>query len=111
MLFNGVNTQQFRPDPEAAARERRQLGIDKRVMLYVGRVCDQKGSDVLLQAARLLRERRRDVQLVIAGPIGQFGLKDDPDAGSSASRRSAASISAPSRRAGSPPSTTSPTSS
>jgi glycosyltransferase involved in cell wall biosynthesis len=79
ILYNGVNTQQFRPDPEAAARERERLGIDKKVMLYVGRVCEQKGSDVLLHAAARLRERRRDVQLVIAGPIGQFGLKDDPE--------------------------------
>jgi glycogen(starch) synthase len=79
ILYNGVNTQQFRPDPDAAARERRQLGIDKKVMLYVGRVCEQKGSDVLLQTAKTLGERRRDVQLVIAGPIGQFGLKDDPN--------------------------------
>lgn len=79
ILHNGVNTRQFRPDPEAAARERRRLGIDKRVMLYVGRVCDQKGSDVLLHAAKTLSERRGDVQLVVAGPIGQFGLKDDPN--------------------------------
>jgi len=79
ILYNGVNTQQLRPDPEAAARERRELGIDKKVMLYVGRVCEQKGSDVLLDTAKALRTRRGDVQLVIAGPIGQFGLKDDPD--------------------------------
>ena len=79
ILYNGVNTQQFRPDPEAAALERRQLGIDKKVILYVGRVCEQKGSDVLLQTARTLGQRRRDVQLMIAGPIGQFGLKDDPN--------------------------------
>ncbi len=79
ILYNGVNTQQFRPDPEAGARERGQLGIEGKVMLYVGRVCEQKGSDVLLRAARTLRERRRDVRLVIAGPIGQFGLTADPD--------------------------------
>ena len=77
ILYNGVNTRQFRPDPAAAAHERGRLGIDRKVMLYVGRVCEQKGSDVLLQTARRLRERRRDVQLVIAGPIGQFGRKDD----------------------------------
>jgi len=77
ILYNGVNTRQFRPDPDAAARERRQLAIDKKVMLYVGRVCEQKGSDVLLQAAKRLGQRRRDVQLVIAGPIGQFGLEED----------------------------------
>ncbi len=79
VLFNGVNTLQFKPDSAAAARERDLLGIDKRVMLYVGRVCTQKGSDVLLQAAKALSARRSDVQLVIAGPIGQFGLKDDPE--------------------------------
>jgi glycosyltransferase involved in cell wall biosynthesis len=78
VLYNGVNTRQFRPDPTAAARERRALGIDKRVVLYVGRVCEQKGSDVLLEAAGALRGRK-DVQLVIAGPIGQFGLRGDQE--------------------------------
>jgi glycosyltransferase involved in cell wall biosynthesis len=79
ILYNGVNVRQFRPDPVAAARERDRLGIDRKVMLYVGRVCEQKGSDVLLETARTLGGRRRDVKLVIAGPIGQFGLTDDPD--------------------------------
>ena len=79
VLYNGVNTEQFRPDPAAAALERERLGIDRRVVLYVGRVCQQKGSDVLLRAMALLNERRADVRLVIAGPIGQFGMKDDPD--------------------------------
>jgi len=79
ILYNGVNTRQFRPDPDAAARERRALGIDKPVMLYVGRVCEQKGSDVLLRVAKALSDGGRRVQLVVAGPIGQFGLKDDPD--------------------------------
>lgn len=78
VLYNGVNTQQFKPDPEAAANERNALKINKRVILYVGRVCEQKGSDVLLQAMQILNQRRSDVQLVIAGPIGQFGMKDDP---------------------------------
>ena len=79
VLYNGVNTRQFRPDVDAAVRERRALRIDKKVMLYVGRVCEQKGSDVLLQAAMTLRNRRRDVLLVVAGPIGQFGSNDDPN--------------------------------
>lgn len=79
VLYNGVNTTQFRPDPDAAAAERQRLGIDGRVVLYVGRVCTQKGTDVLLQAAEALRRRRSDVRLVIAGPIGQFGRTDDPE--------------------------------
>jgi glycosyltransferase involved in cell wall biosynthesis len=79
VLFNGVNTEQFKPDPAAAACERREIGLDRRVVLYVGRVCNQKGSDVLLEAIKTLNERRSDLQLVIAGPIGQFGTKADPD--------------------------------
>jgi glycosyltransferase involved in cell wall biosynthesis len=79
VLYNGVNTQQFQPDPAAAAVERARLGIDRRVVLYVGRVCEQKGTDVLLAAIEALNQRRRDAQLVIAGPIGQFGLRDDPE--------------------------------
>jgi glycosyltransferase involved in cell wall biosynthesis len=79
VLYNGVNTEQFRPDPAASAVERERLGLDRRVILYVGRVCEQKGSDVLLQATALLNSRRNDLQLVIAGPIGQFGMSDDPE--------------------------------
>jgi glycosyltransferase involved in cell wall biosynthesis len=79
VLYNGVNTEQFRPDPASAAVERERLGIDRRVILYVGRVCEQKGSDVLLQAMALLNARRNDLRLVVAGPIGQFGMKDDPE--------------------------------
>lgn len=79
VLHNGVNVTQFQPDPAAAQRERHGLGITKRVILYVGRVCEQKGSDVLLEAMKTLNERRQDCQLVIAGPIGQFGMKDDPE--------------------------------
>jgi glycosyltransferase involved in cell wall biosynthesis len=78
VLYNGVNTRQFRPDAEAAQRERDRLGIRKRVALYVGRVCDQKGSDVLLQAFAHLHRKRDDIQLVVAGPIGQFGMREDP---------------------------------
>jgi glycosyltransferase involved in cell wall biosynthesis len=80
VLYNGVNTEQFRPDPTSAAGERDRLGIGQRpVVLYVGRVCKQKGSDVLLEAMALLNARRSDIQLVVAGPIGQFGLTDDPN--------------------------------
>jgi glycosyltransferase involved in cell wall biosynthesis len=79
VLYNGVNTEQFRPDPAAAAAERQRLGIDRRVVLYVGRVCQQKGSDVLLSAVEELNRRRHEVRLVIAGPVGQFGRTDDPE--------------------------------
>jgi glycosyltransferase involved in cell wall biosynthesis len=79
VLYNGVNTEQFRPDPVSAMAQREQLGIDGRVILYVGRVCTQKGSDVILSAIEHLNQRRSAVRLVIAGPVGQFGMKDDPE--------------------------------
>ncbi|MEW5956403.1 MAG: glycosyltransferase family 4 protein [Chloroflexota bacterium] len=79
VLYNGVNTHQFRPDAGSGAAERKMLGIDKRVVLYVGRVCRQKGSDVLIEAIRLLNERRNDIQLVVAGPIALFGHTPQSD--------------------------------
>lgn len=74
VLYNGVSLQQFHPDPQAAAARRAALGIeDEFVLLYVGRVCLQKGTDLLVDAYARLRREGRKVKLVIAGPIGQFG--------------------------------------
>jgi glycosyltransferase involved in cell wall biosynthesis len=73
VLYNGVNTHQFHPDAILGEVERKALGINKRTVLYVGRVCEQKGSDVLIKAFQLLIRKRHDVQLVIAGPIAKFG--------------------------------------
>ena len=71
--YNGVNLDQFRPDPEAGERERRRLGVSGPIALYVGRVNEQKGTDLLLESWPALRLRVPDATLVIAGPIGQFG--------------------------------------
>jgi glycosyltransferase involved in cell wall biosynthesis len=75
VLYNGVSIQQFFPDPQASLARRSALGIagDEFVLLYVGRVCEQKGTDLLVEAYRMLRNEHRRVRLVIAGPIGQFG--------------------------------------
>lgn len=69
---NGVNVSQFRPDPEAAAAERERLAIPGPVVLYLGRVCEQKGSDTLLDAWAAVRASHPDAELVIAGPLEQF---------------------------------------
>jgi glycosyltransferase involved in cell wall biosynthesis len=82
VVFNGVNREQFRPEPALAAQERERLGLRQadRVVLYVGRVNRQKGTDVLIDACRALNARRDDTQLVVAGPLGQFGNgQTDPD--------------------------------
>jgi glycosyltransferase involved in cell wall biosynthesis len=75
---NGVSPQQFYPDPYAGAEERARLGITGPVLLYVGRICEQKGADVLLAAYARIREKRPDISLVLAGPLEQFENTLDP---------------------------------
>lgn len=73
VLYNGVNVEQFHPDCEARQRMRMELGVGKKlVVLYVGRVCRQKGTDLLLEAYTKLRCRMPDVMLVVAGPAERF---------------------------------------
>lgn len=77
LLPNGVNTAQFQPQPQASARERSRLGLTGNVLVYLGRICNQKGTDVLLEGfAQLRRRTSHPVHLVLAGPIGQFDEHD-----------------------------------
>jgi glycogen(starch) synthase len=74
VLHNGVNLDRFQPDHEAAALGRASLGLgNDPVVLYVGRVCEQKGTDVLIDAYTTLRRYMPKVRLVVAGPAEQFG--------------------------------------
>ena len=75
VIYNGVSLEQFYPDPEGGLAQRRAAGIadDEFVALYVGRVCQQKGTDLLIEAVRRLRTEGRRIRLVVAGPSGQFG--------------------------------------
>ena len=81
VLYNGVSLQQFSPEPKNAAARRAELGIaaGEFVLVYVGRVCRQKGTDLLVQAYAKPRAESRKVRLVIAGPIGQFGHEGSDD--------------------------------
>ena len=74
VLENGVNLQQFKPDAKAgsAARSHFNLG-DEILALYVGRLCTQKGTDLLLDAWESASRRTNKSQLVLVGPVGQFG--------------------------------------
>jgi glycosyltransferase involved in cell wall biosynthesis len=69
---NGVDCVRFRPDAALRAEWRMRLGIDARpVILYVGRLCQQKGTDLLIAAYRILK---RPAALVVAGPCELFGM-------------------------------------
>jgi glycosyltransferase involved in cell wall biosynthesis len=72
VLFNGVNVKQFRPDAEAAEAERATIGVEGKVVVYLGRVCNQKGTDTLLEAYSEVRRSLPRTSLLIVGPIGHF---------------------------------------
>jgi glycosyltransferase involved in cell wall biosynthesis len=80
ILHNGVNLEQFRPDPASGLARKRALGIEKElVILYVGRVCHQKGTDTLIEAFQQLKQSIPNVSLVVAGPAEQFGNSNHTD--------------------------------
>jgi len=71
LIPNGVDGVRFRPDAALRASWRERLGLDGRPMiLYVGRLCRQKGTDLLIDAYRKLRQ---PAALVVAGPSERFG--------------------------------------
>jgi D-inositol-3-phosphate glycosyltransferase len=81
----GVNLGQFHPDEEAAGRARRTWDLTGPIVLYVGRVCEQKGTNILLDAWE--QHLSRKGTLVLAGPIGHFGNdREDSDLAARISR-------------------------
>ena len=78
----GVDLSVFRPGSRGAARERLQLPLSARVLLFVGRIQPLKAPDVLIRAtARLLQEepwRRGDVVVAVLGGPSGSGL-DRPE--------------------------------
>lgn len=66
---NGVDPDQFRPDPAAGAALRRQLGLPDRspTLVSTSRLEREKGIHVLLDALMLLRTWNLDARLVVAG--------------------------------------------
>ena len=71
LIPNGVDCARFRPDAALRSTWRRRLGVNGLpVILYVGRLCEQKGTDLLISAYRMLK---RPAALVVAGPCERFG--------------------------------------
>jgi glycosyltransferase involved in cell wall biosynthesis len=71
LIPNGVDCERFRPDADLRAQWRKRLGLDGRPMiLYVGRLCAQKGTDLLIAAYGMLRT---PAALIVAGPCERFG--------------------------------------
>ncbi|MGE2714602.1 glycosyltransferase family 4 protein [Mycolicibacterium litorale] len=74
VLPNGVNVEQFSPDDSRRVAARQRYDLDDALVIgYVGRVCEQKGSDTLVEAFRRVKQARPDTALLVAGPTGFFG--------------------------------------
>ena len=66
----GVNTEVFSPEPYDHARTRISLGVasDQQVLLYVGRLAEEKNTRLLFEAFEVLEHRRPgDFHLVVVG--------------------------------------------
>jgi len=58
LLMNGVSTEMFRPDLQTGQRMRERFQLEKkRVILFVGRLEEGKGTDNLLEAMKILNAR------------------------------------------------------
>jgi len=70
VIRNWVDASRFRPVADVAALRRElDIPVDARCVVFVGRVCVQKGIDVLLRAFALLGSWADDVSLVIVGAV------------------------------------------
>jgi glycosyltransferase involved in cell wall biosynthesis len=90
VICNGVDTESFRPDPEARAAVRAELGLTDNVPVVgrIGRYHPQKDYRGFVETARIVAGQRPDARFVLAGHhvdegnrelagwIGEAGLRD-----------------------------------
>jgi glycosyltransferase involved in cell wall biosynthesis len=69
VIKNGIDTDKFKPDPDAKNRIRRVWGVseDEKLVGIVGRVNPVKGYDVFIKAAASVLKKRKDVRFVCVG--------------------------------------------
>lgn len=69
-VSNWVDPSRFRPAADVRAlRGELGLPLDGRILAFVGRVCEQKGVDVLIRAFAALAPGNPDVTLVVVGGV------------------------------------------
>ncbi|OGN88777.1 MAG: hypothetical protein A2Z74_03165, partial [Chloroflexi bacterium RBG_13_46_9] len=75
----GVDIAQFNPDLDTIEVRQRYGLEEKRNILFVGRICVEKGVEYLVKAADLLVNRlgNNNLQFLVVGPIEQFDTKNN----------------------------------
>jgi len=75
VIPNGVNVDDFRTDIDTSEVERKYGLNDSRVVLFVGRMSEAKGIDILIKAVRpVIEDASEPVQFVLVGPnVQMFG--------------------------------------
>jgi starch synthase len=79
VIYNGIDTEQYAPDPDTGVLERYGVDPDRPSVVFVGRITRQKGVEHLLEAARSFTP---DAQLVLCA-----GSADTPELGAEVERR------------------------
>jgi glycosyltransferase involved in cell wall biosynthesis len=67
VVRNGVDPLKFRQVPQAAARRKLGLPTDRPIILSVGRLNENKGFQILVEAIALLKQLRPELMLMIVG--------------------------------------------
>jgi starch synthase len=79
VVYNGIDTEEYRPDPGTDVLERYGVDPARPSVVFVGRITRQKGVEHLLEAARSFDP---DAQLVLCA-----GAPDTPELGAAVARR------------------------
>ncbi len=66
-IYQGIDGERFYPGDAAIARRQLSLPLDRKILLWVGRMAEVKGLDVLIAAVDELRQRIPNVLLVLVG--------------------------------------------
>jgi glycosyltransferase involved in cell wall biosynthesis len=76
-ITDGISGERFRPhttptELEATLRLKQELGIpfDRKVVVYLGLLAPYQGTNLLLEAAQIIKQTRQDVHFVIMGYPG-----------------------------------------
>lgn len=76
IVGNGIDTKEYNGSVRGRFRQKFDVGTKKQIVLYVGRITESKGLDLLIDAFSILKEDVQAVSLVFAGrdEFG-YGLK------------------------------------